>query len=111
MAWKPDFTWKDAAGKEHKLRDMTQESLDALLAALDLIDPATAYASLERLRELAGGKFEKLVVAVKLPERPEYKWLEGRINEVVPDPRWARKLDEVDSKGLRFMRGFSEDAD
>ena len=40
-----------------------------------------------------------------LPERPEYKWLEKQINEQHPSPRWARNLDEVDKKGLRFMRG------
>jgi len=40
-----------------------------------------------------------------LPERPEYKWLEAQINAQHPAPRWARKLGEVDDKGLRFMRG------
>ena len=39
-----------------------------------------------------------------LPERPTYSQLEAMINERFPSPRWARKLDEVDSKGLRFMR-------
>ena len=40
-----------------------------------------------------------------LPERPEYRWLEDQINEQHPQPRWARMLDDVDKKGLRFMRG------
>ena len=40
-----------------------------------------------------------------LPERPDYKWLEQQINEQHPSPRWARMLDDVDAKGLRFMRG------
>ena len=40
-----------------------------------------------------------------LPARPEYTWLEKEINEQHPQPRWARMLDEVDAKGLRFMRG------
>ena len=40
-----------------------------------------------------------------LPERPDYKWLEAQINEQHPQPRWARMLNDVDEKGLRFMRG------
>jgi len=40
-----------------------------------------------------------------LPERPEYAWLEAQINTNHPQPRWARRLGEVDEKGLRFMRG------
>ena len=28
-----------------------------------------------------------------------------QINANHPQPRWARKLGEVDEKGLRFMRG------
>mmetsp|Transcript_60389 Transcript_60389/g.100246 ORF Transcript_60389/g.100246 Transcript_60389/m.100246 type:complete len:283 (-) Transcript_60389:94-942(-) len=39
-----------------------------------------------------------------LPERPDYKWLEAQINAQHPQPRWARMLNEVDTKGLRFMR-------
>jgi len=39
-----------------------------------------------------------------LPERPEYTWLEAQINERHPQPRWARNLNAVDEKGLRFMR-------
>ena len=42
--------------------------------------------------------------------RPEYAWLEAQINARHPQPRWARKLGEVDEKGLRFMRG-NEDSD
>ena len=44
-----------------------------------------------------------------LPERPEYKWLEDAINKQHPTPRWARMLDAVDEKGLRFMRGAEDD--
>lgn len=39
-----------------------------------------------------------------LPERPAYAALEREINRAVPKPRWARKLDEVDEKGLNFRR-------
>ena len=35
-------------------------------------------------------------------------WLEQQINERHPKPRWARKLGEVDEKGLRFMRKDGE---
>ena len=44
-----------------------------------------------------------------LRERPEYKWIEAQINQRHPQPRWARMLDEVDQKGLRFMRGGDGD--
>ena len=40
-----------------------------------------------------------------LDARPDYRWIEAQINERHPTPRWARKLDEVDEKGLRFLRG------
>jgi len=46
-----------------------------------------------------------------LPERPDYKWLENAINEQHPQPRWARMLNEVDQKGLRFLRGGAEDTE
>ena len=52
-------------------------------------------------REVAGQPLHEGM----LPERPEYKWLEQQINEKFPTPRWARMLDDVDKKGLRFMRG------
>ena len=44
-----------------------------------------------------------------LQERPEYKWLEAQINEQHPQPRWARMLNDVDEKGLRFMRQNDDD--
>ena len=33
-----------------------------------------------------------------------YDALEKEINRAHPSPRWARKLNEVDEKGLRFTR-------
>ena len=39
-----------------------------------------------------------------LPDRPDYKWLEAQINARHPQPRWARMLNDVDEKGLRFLR-------
>lgn len=38
------------------------------------------------------------------PTRPTYEELERAINAEHPAPRWARKLDEVDERGLAFMR-------
>ena len=70
--WKPEFTYKDAAGNEHKLRDMVSESVEVTLSALGLDDDASAKAGLQALRDRAGGDFETLLVAVKLPERPAY---------------------------------------
>lgn len=43
-----------------------------------------------------------------LDARPEYTWLEQQINEQHPAPRWARQLDKVEEKGLRFMRDQDE---
>jgi len=40
----------------------------------------------------------------ELDARPSYETLERMINERFPTPRWARMLDEVDDKGLRFLR-------
>ena len=39
-----------------------------------------------------------------LPSRPEYPYLEQRINDIQPEPLWARKLAEANSEGPRFMR-------
>lgn len=39
-----------------------------------------------------------------LTERPTYAELEREINRAYPTPRWARKLDEVEEKGLNFRR-------
>eukprot|EP00584_Thalassiosira_punctigera_P001513 CAMPEP_0172533404 /NCGR_PEP_ID=MMETSP1067-20121228/6125_1 /TAXON_ID=265564 ORGANISM="Thalassiosira punctigera, Strain Tpunct2005C2" /NCGR_SAMPLE_ID=MMETSP1067 /ASSEMBLY_ACC=CAM_ASM_000444 /LENGTH=277 /DNA_ID=CAMNT_0013318049 /DNA_START=87 /DNA_END=920 /DNA_ORIENTATION=+ len=36
--------------------------------------------------------------------RPEYKALEVKINEVIPEPLWMRKMGEVQEKGLKFQR-------
>lgn len=70
--WKPKFRYKDAKGEEHALRDLVQESTDAAIAALGLATPESAREQLGKLQELAGGNFESLLVAVKLPPRPDY---------------------------------------
>ena len=36
--------------------------------------------------------------------RPEYTALEKKINEVLPEPLWMRKMGEVQEKGLKFQR-------
>lgn len=82
--WKPKFRYKDAAGDEHALRDMVRESADAVIAALDLATPESARKQLDKLVELAGGNFDELLVAVKLPPRPDY-YREDMPFEVVID--------------------------
>jgi len=37
-------------------------------------------------------------------ERPLYQALEDKINKVLPDPLWMRKMQEARSKGLKFQR-------
>lgn len=39
------------------------------------------------------------------PERPLYDDLEKKINEVLPEPLWMRKMGEAETKGLKFQRG------
>lgn len=46
-----------------------------------------------------------------LDERPDYVWLEAQINERHPEPRWARNLNDVEQKGLRFLRGPGDEGD
>ena len=77
--WKPDFTYKDAEGEEHALRDLAGELTDALLQTLELDgDPDAAFARLAELSELATKNeedpegFGELLVAVQLPELPAY---------------------------------------
>jgi hypothetical protein len=36
--------------------------------------------------------------------RPAYKALEDRINAVIPEPLWMRKMGEVQEKGFKFQR-------
>ncbi len=38
-------------------------------------------------------------------ERPKYEDLETKINEVLPEPLWMRKMGEVETKGFKFQRG------
>lgn len=70
--WKPKFRYKDAKGDEQPLRDLVQESQDAAVAALGLTTPEAARQQLDKLQELGGGNFDNLLVAVKLPPRPDY---------------------------------------
>ena len=36
--------------------------------------------------------------------RPDYLELEKKINELIPEPLWMRKMQEVSEKGLKFQR-------
>lgn len=37
--------------------------------------------------------------------RPKYEELEKKINEVLPEPLWMRKMGEAETKGFKFQRG------
>eukprot|EP00980_Cylindrotheca_fusiformis_P002078 scaffold463_cov92-Cylindrotheca_fusiformis.AAC.7 len=37
-------------------------------------------------------------------QRPSYEALEKKINEVLPEPLWMRKMGEAEEKGLKFQR-------
>ena len=37
-------------------------------------------------------------------ERPDYMELQDKINEIIPEPLWMRKMQEVSDKGLKFQR-------
>lgn len=37
-------------------------------------------------------------------DRPRYEDLESKINEVLPEPLWMRKMGEAESKGFKFQR-------
>lgn len=41
-------------------------------------------------------------------ERPVYSALEDKINQVLPDPLWMRKMQEAKLKGFKFQRGKEE---
>ncbi|MBL4684001.1 MAG: hypothetical protein JKY37_05385 [Nannocystaceae bacterium] len=66
------FTYKDAEGNEHELRDLASEYLNAVVAALDIDTPAKAKTRLAGLSDLSDKGFGSLLIAVKLPEKPPY---------------------------------------
>ena len=37
--------------------------------------------------------------------RPSYEELESKINDVLPEPLWMRKMNEAEAKGFKFQRG------
>ena len=44
-----------------------------------------------------------------LPSRPEYTWVERRINERYPDPRFKRRVDEAVERGPKVLRDIKGD--
>ncbi len=66
------FTYKDAEGNEHELRDLASEYQNAVVEALDIDTPDKAKARLAALSDLSDKGFGSLLVAVKLPEKPPY---------------------------------------
>lgn len=101
--WKPKFRWKDRRGEEQPLRDVVRESVDAAVAALDLGTPESARRQLDKLSELGAGNFEDLLVAVKLPPRPDY-YLEDMTYEVVIDRGDVWYDFPFDSAGKRLSQ-------
>lgn len=43
------------------------------------------------------------------PTRPLYDDLEKKINEVLPEPLWMRKMGEAETKGFKFQRGQKDE--
>jgi len=43
--------------------------------------------------------------------RPTYQELESKINKVLPQPLWMRKMGEAEEKGFKFQRGNNNDDD
>ncbi len=70
--WQPDFRWKDKAGTEHELPNLVQQYTEATVEALGLQTPESAKKRLAELSDLGEGGFKQLLVAIKLPPRPEY---------------------------------------
>lgn len=54
--------------------------------------------------EEEGGN-EEIEILPDQRDRPTYEELEKRINEVLPEPLWMRKMGEAEEKGLKFQRG------
>jgi hypothetical protein len=54
--------------------------------------------------DIEKGQQEIALLAPQL-DRPCYEDLERKINEVLPEPLWMRKLGEVEAKGFKFQRG------
>jgi hypothetical protein len=82
--WKKDFVWKDKSGESQPLRDMASEVRGRVIEALDLATPESARRQLDLLSDLQPSGFAELLVAVRMPELPEY-YSEDMDFEVVID--------------------------
>jgi hypothetical protein len=51
-----------------------------------------------------GREFDIMDPSWDVDVRPAYKALEDRINAVMPEPLWMRKMGEVQEKGFKFQR-------
>lgn len=47
--------------------------------------------------DIMDGSWDKMI-------RPDYLELEKKINEVIPEPLWMRKMGDVQEKGFKFQR-------
>lgn len=48
---------------------------------------------------------QEIEILAPQPQRPTYDELEKRINEIIPEPLWMRKMGEAQTKGFKFQRG------
>merc|ERR1712232_921909 len=55
--------------------------------------------------EEENGNNEEIQILDDQIDRPTYEELEKKINEVLPQPLWMRKMGEAEEKGLKFQRG------
>ncbi|KAG7346849.1 DUF1995 domain containing protein [Nitzschia inconspicua] len=50
------------------------------------------------------GSDREILLFEEQPNRPTYEELERKINEVLPQPLWMRKMEEAEAKGFKFQR-------
>lgn len=50
------------------------------------------------------GTNKEMTIFPDQPERPIYEEMERKINELLPEPLWMRKMQEANEKGLKFTR-------
>ena len=82
----PKFRWTDAHGKEHRLRNLAEETRTALTDALGLDGPASAravFADLFERAERDDAGYRRLLVAVEMPKLPAYYADEMELSVVI----------------------------
>jgi hypothetical protein len=54
------------------------------------------------------GENEEIALLPAQESRPKYEDLERKINEILPEPLWMRKMQEANTKGFKFQRGGND---